>query len=81
MKLTTEIAKHITNSQKRATTLRLRGSTLYHIAVADHGPRILCDVALRGPYYADFHGGPARLCQKCWRTFTRSTQPKTAPLL
>ena len=81
MKLTQDVAKRITNSNKRAATIRLRGSGLYHIAVADHGPRILCGIAMRGPLYADFHGGPARLCEACWKAFTKTTQPEPARLL
>ena len=81
MKLTPQIHSQIVTSNKRAATVRRQGSTLYHVAVANGRPRILCGIAMQGPLYADFHGGPARLCKKCWRTLQTIARPRTAALL
>ena len=82
MKLTREIANHILNSQKRAVPIRIGATSLYHIGMAVNArPRILCGIAMRGPMYADYHRGPSRLCDRCWKTFTRATKPEPARLL
>ena len=81
MQLTTHTARYLVNSNKRVVPIRFRASSIYHIAAADPGPRILCGAALRGPLYADFHGGPARLCVKCWKAFQKVIQPEPTRLL
>lgn len=75
MKLTEEMVGLVHHRIARAAVVRCNKGSLYHVVAPARRPGLLCGREYPVAMYADFHGGRARMCTRCWEGVLQEPLP------